>query len=589
MKKSKMRSVLQKLFFSLLGLALLYWLGAWVYPRLAGYWQASALEKRITERSTLPPVTYYLHPQGDDDRDGRSPDNAWRSLERLNQATLNPGDRVRLSAGHVFEGSILLDKNDVGTADRPILITTDGPGRATIQAGAGSGIRIHNTAGISISRLTIRGDGRDENTGSGIEAINDLYQNIRLGFLQIDSVEASGFGKYGIGIIGDRAKSGFTQVTLLNSEVHDNAEAGVYVLGKFDHRSEDYAHRDVVIRRVNAYNNPGKLGPNIPHSGSGIILSDVDGGLIEYCVAHHNGWQCESRQGGPVGIWAWDANDVTIQFNESYENKTKGKKDGGGFDLDGGATNCKLQYNYSHDNDGAGYLLAQFPYARSFSNNIVRYNISQNDSRKNSTAAIYFWGDIRHTYIYNNTVYLSPADSSRPAAIAVIKNGLAPSYQLPLPSDIYVVNNILITTDSLPVIRIPYELPSFHFINNHYGSPDSSLQFLWQDQTFVDMASWKAYSKQEHWDGRDYGSEAASALLMPGSGPVIDKTDTLGRVQAYLLQPDSSVVDAGLDLQELFGMEMGQRDFCGQSIPLGGDYDLGACEFDPVFMTDLQQ
>ena len=45
--------------------------------------------------------------------------------------------------------------------------------------------------------------------------------------------------------------------------------------------------------------------------------------------------------------------------------------------------NSVMQYNYSHDNDGAGYLLAQFTYAREFTNNIVRYNISENDGRKN--------------------------------------------------------------------------------------------------------------------------------------------------------------------------------------------------------------
>ena len=43
-----------------------------------------------------------------------------------------------------------------------------------------------------------------------------------------------------------------------------------------------------------------------------------------------------------------------------------------------------MQYNYSHDNDGAGYLLGQFTGGRPWGRNIVRNNISQNDARNNS-------------------------------------------------------------------------------------------------------------------------------------------------------------------------------------------------------------
>ena len=50
-----------------------------------------------------------------------------------------------------------------------------------------------------------------------------------------------------------------------------------------------------------------------------------------------------------------------------------------------------MQYNYSHDNDGPGYLLLHSSAgARRAGNNIVRYNISQNDARKNDYGAIYW-------------------------------------------------------------------------------------------------------------------------------------------------------------------------------------------------------
>ena len=62
--------------------------------------------------------------------------------------------------------------------------------------------------------------------------------------------------------------------------------------------------------------------------------------------------------------------------------------DGGGFDIDGGCEFCVLQYNYSHDNDGPGLMVYTYPYA-SFRDrgNIVRYNLSENDSRRSRTYA----------------------------------------------------------------------------------------------------------------------------------------------------------------------------------------------------------
>ena len=71
-----------------------------------------------------------------------------------------------------------------------------------------------------------------------------------------------------------------------------------------------------------------------------------------------------------MGIWTYNSNDVLIQYNESYDNKA-GHIDGDGFDLDGGTTNSILQYNYSHDNDGAGILEAQFAKAQPSTGNIT--------------------------------------------------------------------------------------------------------------------------------------------------------------------------------------------------------------------------
>ena len=100
---------------------------------------------------------------------------------------------------------------------------------------------------------------------------------------------------------------------------------------------------------------PGDPSNLTNHSGNGIVVGNVSDAIIEYCEASNNGWDMPRKGNGPVGIWAWNADRVTIQFCISHDNKSPGD-DGGGFDLDGGVTNSVLQYNLSYNNDGPGLL-----------------------------------------------------------------------------------------------------------------------------------------------------------------------------------------------------------------------------------------
>ncbi len=47
---------------------------------------------------------------------------------------------------------------------------------------------------------------------------------------------------------------------------------------------------------------------------------------------------------------------------------------------------------------------------------------------------------------------------------------------------------------------------------------------------------------------------------------------------AYKLQKDSPLIDGGLDLRSLFGIDPGRRDFYGNPIPSGTGFDIGAHE-----------
>ena len=79
-------------------------------------------------------TTYYVSNSGEDGQDGRSPENAWASVGRVNAADLQPGDRVLFACGDVWRGEMLtltasgqagspitIDSYPDGCADKPVL------------------------------------------------------------------------------------------------------------------------------------------------------------------------------------------------------------------------------------------------------------------------------------------------------------------------------------------------------------------------------------------------------------------------------------------------------------------------------------
>jgi len=71
-------------------------------------------------------VEYFVDSEnGDDARDGRSAAAAWKSLEKVNTATLAPGDVVRFRRGGLWRGSLLPKSGEEG---RPVVYTTYGKG-----------------------------------------------------------------------------------------------------------------------------------------------------------------------------------------------------------------------------------------------------------------------------------------------------------------------------------------------------------------------------------------------------------------------------------------------------------------------------
>ena len=378
-------------------------------------------------------MDYYVSLLGDDSNTGLSETHPWRSIDRVNAAQLLPGDSVWFRADQTFNGNLCLaDAGQSSTHTTSVVtIGSYGSGRATIDAGSGAGFIVKNRGGVHLVNLNFVGAGALKNTTSGILFINTLLGNAKFGDIRIHRVDVSGFKYSGINFVAqptDMSWSGFRDVKITNTTSHDNGDAGISCIGAWNPTQKGYAHADFYIGNCSAYRNAGI--PNKgSHSGNGIVLGQVDGAIIEHCRAYENGSLNDYEGGGPVGIWTWDANRIVIQFNESHHNRTNSSKDGAGFDLDGGVTNSVVQYNYSHDNDGAGYLLAQFEGARPFYGNVLRYNLSVNDGRRNRYGGIHLWSTgankgIADTTFYANSVYTAQSADGNPAAVDCSSEGV---------------------------------------------------------------------------------------------------------------------------------------------------------------------
>jgi len=516
-------------------------------------------------------TTYYVSPTGHDTASGTSSATPWQTIARVNQTILVPGDRVRFQGGARFTGPLEVGPGESGLPAAPITFDSYGTGRATIDGGAATAVHVYDAGGVVLASLVIVGSGRTSNRGSGVDFFNDLPGDTKLGFVRIRNVEVTGFGDNGIMIGGWNGSSGFEDVEVTRSSLHDNGRAGLITYGPpFEPDAPAYANANVYVGYVRAYRNAGVPADLSRSSGSGVTLGSVSGGTIERSVAYDNGRLCRASGCG-AGIWAYDSTDVTIQLAESYRNRTGGSADGDGFDLDQNTSSSVVQYTYSHDNDGAGYLLFSGQPNRNHTGNTIRYNVSQNDGRRNGFGAIYGDGYIYDDAVYNNTVYLSAAPVAEPVPAAALFPAVG--------GGVSVRNNIFQVTGGVTMVDASQFGPdALVFQQNDYYAPSGPLELVWGTTVYTSLADWRAATGQERLGPTATGLGVDPRLVRPGGGGVIGDPDRLASLGAYRLRADTPLLGLGLDLPGLFGIDTGGRDYYGVPVPSGNGPELGASE-----------
>ncbi|MGA8540958.1 MAG: hypothetical protein WB566_15765 [Terriglobales bacterium] len=510
--------------------------------------------------SVTPPArsaaVYYLDCAASHDGDGKQA-TPWNSLTSVNAFTFIPGDHFLLKRGTSCNGA--LAPQGSGTANAPIVIDAYGTGAQPVISG-----------------------------GSAEEALKLFNQQ----YWEINNLEVTGGNRYGVYVSGNTAHQSINHIYLRNLNVH----GATYTSAKRADSGEVYISanaageilNDVLIDGVTAHDSQVSegifvsaggawiegngvaqpLGSNITvqnstaHDiyGDGILISELNNGLLQMNVVYNSGLCTKCTGSTPVGLWEWYCHTCTVQNNESYANQSWGG-DGGDFDIDYFNNNNVVQYNYGHDS--TGYCVAFFGAGgRASIDNIFRYNVCSNDGQRSDLSQqgevfVHTWdrGSLDGVQIYNNTFYWNPASN----AAAFSTSTATYSGSDPL----FFKNNIIYAT----VPGMIETSAAFSLDNNIYWTTSTSPP-TWQidADTYASFSAYQAGVKQDL-----HGYFIDPMLSSPNY-------HTVGRpATAFHLLPGSPAAGAGANVcSGISGCSMGTQDFWGHPLPNGTGYSIGA-------------
>lgn len=546
----------------------------------------------------LPAATYHVDCQnGNDANNGLSPLQAWRTIERANQRAYSPGDRIVLKRGCAWTGQGFKAQGN-GSVQAPITLADYGDPNLPMPVIDGLGahepaVLLQNVQNWIVRNLELTQHGQtpqnlDSNNekGKDFDQYSDEYmravvhvlglgpagdpncgepctvRNIRLENLLVrdgswNGIYASG-GYYQL----RSERYGFVDnLTIAGVESRNHHKAGVEITCTY-YQTRIYATSNVMVLDSHLHNN----------GGDGAMVGPVRDGLLEGNLCHHNGRVRNAR----VGCWTWDSENTTIQFNESHHNMTPltdGKaRDGAGFDLDLGTENGMIQYNWSHDNEGEGFLLLAWPigfgYSRGESHNVqMRYNISERDGKKLG-GGITIFGGVAPAVIYNNVIYYEPDRlagtemfNGEGGALTTSIFGKSGRPDVRAFNNLFIVNGRVKPSATSNFIWTDAS-GTFTFNNNLWWRVEGGARFQWGNTALTSWGAWQAAG----FDPSGFNLDPAIAGPL-GSGP-----------RAYRPAANSHALDRGrLVTEALRGM--GNQDALGAWTPQGTAYDIGAFEY----------
>lgn len=340
---------------------------------------------------------------GDDGRDGRSPATAWRSLAKVGATTFSPGDSLLLKRGTRCTGTLW--PKGSGEPGRPIRLAAYGEGPLPVvdAAGGEAAVKLFDQQHWHVETIEATGGSP---YGIHISGSGGTLRHFRVRDVVVHGVggepktKASGLLVVATGGGGQT----FEDVVIDGVTAHDTTQwAGILVLGGA------WGDEDLRAKRVTIRN-------SIVHDvhGDGIVLFQVEDGLIERSAAWRTGLQPVQTIGTPNGIWTWRCRRCTVRWTEGFFVDSPGV-DGGVYDIDWGNDDNVVEHNFGHDS--MGYCASVFAAGGSTTtNSVIRHNVCVNNGRSPRLARrqgdlfISTWenGKLDGVRVENNTFYWNP-------------------------------------------------------------------------------------------------------------------------------------------------------------------------------------
>lgn len=389
-------------------------------------------------------TSYYIDDvAGNDSYSGHLPGEAWKTLEKINAVTLEPGDSVRFRRGGSWYGNFTPQGS--GNKELKLVVCAYGSGpspvldaRGEIAPGetASYTIRFFNQEYFQLRDLKVKnfkpfeepvmvGENvyaNSEKTGIYIQGEDcGSLNGIAIINLEICDVNGSMNTKHNGGIFlkitrnEDPVKqipSNFVDLLVSDCWIHDVDMTGFANTSAWQNRSlkskwgdeladgevHDWYPSHKIIIRNNRFERTGS---------NALVVRVAKAPLIEHSMFTH----CSIKGSGNAS-YPFNCDDAVFQYNEACytcfntrADSWNGKRDAdaGGFDSDWMCKNTIIQYNYSHHNGYGGVLICcKGNHPTAFNDGtILRYNIFEN----NQHHIVRVSGPVSNTMIYNNLFY----------------------------------------------------------------------------------------------------------------------------------------------------------------------------------------
>ena len=521
-------------------------------------------------------TTYYISSSSGNDNNQGTENNPWKTLSKISNIELSPGDSVFFKKGDNFIGHFKI--NGSGSEDKPLVITSYGSSNnKPILSGSGStlvggdfqeSIYVNNNDNMIFDGLEIQNNRTnkkndiDDSDSFGIYVHNTsdnimnnfTFRNITFkniyAISQVDPSNQEAFNQFevaGVRFFTDWAKAHINNVLFENNLFTDLQRFGVHVKHSNANNGLDNRHTDFVFRN-NEFKEIG---------GTCILPSRARNILIEDNIFNKPGAKTNSRMiGRGSAVWNWNSVNTIIQRNKAIG--IRGILDSHGIHVDHKNINTFIQYNYMEDCEGGFVeILGGNETA------VYRFNISVNDgwrdnpNWKNSNHTIWLNDKIggdegyssNNSYIYNNTIIINRSNNPYQTAIDLKANNTR------------VFNNIFysINGSSIGSKQVNVNDDNLYMTNNlFYGSIDN--RFINIDTNPIDQ--------NPGFYNENLGNEKGFQLLKE-SGAINNGTSFSGNFSHPPIPTNESVIFSNVE-------SIPSVDFFGHSLNTNSTPNVGA-------------